>query len=146
MEEHGLEAVLTAMKKKFTEENHTFPVGDALHFGKHFRARLLKYLLMMEAMKRAGISAETIRRVTGLGAPITDNSQLGKMRDVHPLAIFRIENILALFNSGNYNGVVGLLPMTMFLNALRLQSWPSGRSRSADTNVLRISGGIVGSK
>jgi hypothetical protein len=52
---------------------------------------------------------------------LNDVSRLGKMRDIYPLATFRMQNIVILLRNGMIVDAVALLPMTLFLTALRLE-------------------------
>jgi hypothetical protein len=52
--------------------------------------------------------------------PLTDESQIGKMRDVYPISIFRFEIILTLITAGKFTDAVMLLPITLLLNSVRI--------------------------
>jgi hypothetical protein len=51
---------------------------------------------------------------------LTDESQIGKMRDVYPILIFRFEIILMLITTGKFGEAAMLLPMTLLLNSMRV--------------------------
>jgi hypothetical protein len=43
------------------------------------------------------------------------------MRDIYPIMIFRMQNIVILLRNGMIVDAIALLPMTLFLTALRLE-------------------------
>jgi hypothetical protein len=51
--------------------------------------------------------------------PLTAESQIGKMRDVYPISIFRFKIILALITAGKFTEAVLLLQITLLLNSVR---------------------------
>jgi hypothetical protein len=78
---------------------HVTPLSDLLHLGKNFRTRFLKYELMfVYGGASSSISQERVCAILVLAAPLSDLSQIGKMRDAYPLVITRIENILELID------------------------------------------------
>jgi hypothetical protein len=52
---------------------------------------------------------------------LNDASRLGKMRDIYPLTIFRMQNMMILQRNGMIVDAVALLSMTFVLIALRLE-------------------------
>jgi hypothetical protein len=72
---------------------------DFLYLAKNFRTRFLKHEPMFAyGMVDITISQARVREILRLEAPLTDLAQTEKMRDGYPLALMRIENILALVN------------------------------------------------
>jgi hypothetical protein len=52
--------------------------------------------------------------------PLTDESQIGKMRVVYHILIFRFEIMMALITAGRFTEAVMLLLMTLLLNSMRV--------------------------
>jgi hypothetical protein len=128
----GLDAVLLALKLY----TGTLPLSDLLHLGKNFRGRFLKYLLTFSNGKFSKSTSLTImREILKLGAPLTDLSQVGKMRDAYPLVITRVEHMNMLFQKGAVAEAVAWLPLSLCFNAIRLENI----TRETRTFMLRIS-------
>jgi hypothetical protein len=64
---------------------------------------------------------------------LPDESQIGKMRDVYPISILRFENLLALIGAGKFTEALMLLPITLFLNAVRVDTF----ARDTRKDLLR---------
>jgi hypothetical protein len=62
-----------------------------------------------------------MKAVLGMMPSLNEISRLGQMRDIYPLLIFRMQNIVILLRNGIIVDAVALLPMTLFLTALRLE-------------------------
>jgi hypothetical protein len=63
-----------------------------------------------------------MRRLLLLGAPLIDLSPVGKMRDIYPLVITRIEYMTTLLlKDATTEAVVGLL-LSLSFNAIRLET------------------------
>jgi hypothetical protein len=69
-----------------------------------------------------------------LAAPLTDLSQVGKMRDAYPLVLTRIENILQLIDQNVFPEAVALLLLSLCFNAMRLETI----TRETRIDLLRI--------
>jgi hypothetical protein len=130
--EFGLERVLDELKAYPL----VFPVSDLLHLAKNFRIRFLLYLLtFVFGDTSTTINHEKYLDIVGRGPAFTDMSPLGKMRDAYPLAMARLENIVALIDHDAIAEAVALLPLSLTLNAIRLETIPS----TTRTNLLTIS-------
>jgi hypothetical protein len=116
------------------------PLSDLLHLAKNFRTRMLRYLLTFCIGKLSkSADPEVMRRILGLKGPLTDLTQLGKMRDAYPLVIARVEHINKLFQNDAIAEAVVWLPLCLSLNAVRLENiTPSTR-----VFMLRISWFLV---
>jgi hypothetical protein len=102
---------------------HVMPLIDLLHLGKSFRTRFLKYeLTFVYGGASSSINQERVRAILDLAAPLSDLSQIGKMRDAYPLVITRIENILELIDQNAFPGAVALLSLSLCINAMRLEA------------------------
>jgi hypothetical protein len=89
---------------------------------------------------RGGILSEScdpvkMRQILRLGAPLTDLSQLGKMRDADPLAIARVEHIEMLFQHQAFAEGVVWLPLCFCFDGSRLENI----TRSTRLFMLRVS-------
>jgi hypothetical protein len=99
------------------------PLSDLLHLSKNFRIRFLKYALTFDydGILRT-IDRRKVPKILGYGPPLTDLSQVGKMRDFYPLVIMRIENLVALINHDAIAEAIALLPLSICLSAARLET------------------------
>jgi hypothetical protein len=61
-----------------------------------------------------------MKSVLGMTSALIDVSRLGKVRDIYLLLIFHVQNITVLLRNGMVVDAIALLPMTLFLTALRL--------------------------
>jgi hypothetical protein len=117
----GLERVLIELK----EYPEVFPLSDLLHMAKNWRVRLLRFLLTF-VLDRASttIDHEKMLDILGRGPAFTDLTPLGKMRDAYPLAMMRLENMVALIEHDAIAEAVAMLPLSLTLNAVRLETIP----------------------
>jgi hypothetical protein len=99
------------------------PLSDLLYLGKNFRTQFLKYeLTFAYGGASSSISQERVRATLDLAAPLSDLSQIGKMRDAYPLVITRIENILELIDQNAFPKAVALLPLALCFHAMHLET------------------------
>lgn len=90
------------------------PISDPLHILKNVRARLLKHQIrLFHFSKCVDIAAMT--EVLNLGSPLTDKSQIGKMRDCYVLSLFTFENVVKLLQSRQYLNACFLLPFASWV-------------------------------
>jgi hypothetical protein len=68
------------------------------------------------------INRGNVLEVLGLGPPLTDLTQVGKMKDCYLLTIMRIENIIALIEQDATAEAAALLPLPLCLSATRLET------------------------
>jgi hypothetical protein len=117
----GLPQVLTQLNApSYTGD---LPLSDMPHLAKCFRTRFLKYeLTFTHGEFRKSTSVKLMRKHLKLGAPLTDLSQVGKMRDAYPLVICRIEHIVKLFEMEANAEAVVWLPLSLCFNACRLEN------------------------
>jgi hypothetical protein len=115
----GLNGVIAHLKSFMS----VTPLSDLLHLDKNFRTRFPKHeLTFAYGRVEITISQARVREILRLEAPLTDPTQTGKMRDGYPLALMRIENVLAFVNGGTIAEAIALLPMTLCLSAVRLDT------------------------
>jgi hypothetical protein len=128
----GLERVVAELKTY----DGIPPASDMLHLAKCFRTRFLKYPLTFTLGSFSESSSPSrMREILGLGAPLTDLTQVGKMRDAYPLVITRVEHINKLFQRGAIAEAVAWLPLSLCFNAIRLDNI----TRETRLFMLRIS-------
>jgi hypothetical protein len=117
--QYGLEQVLTRLQTYQGD----LPLSDMLHLAKHFRTRFLKYLLTFAHGRFSkSIDVSKMRRILKLGAPLTEFSRVGKMRDVYPFVISRVHHIIVLFQKGGHAEAVVWLLLRLCFNAIRLEN------------------------
>jgi hypothetical protein len=115
----GLDRTLAELRQYL----HVMPLSDLLHLGKNFRTRFLKYELTFVYGRASGsISQERVRAILDLAAPLSDLSQIGKMRDAYPFVITRIENIFELIDQNAFPEAVALLPLSLCFHMMRLET------------------------
>jgi hypothetical protein len=64
------------------------------------------------------VNLSLMKAVLGMMPALNDASKLGKMREIYPLPIFRMQNIVILPRNSMIVNAVALLSMTLFLTAL----------------------------
>jgi hypothetical protein len=67
------------------------------------------------------VNLSLTKAVMGMMPALNDVLRLDKMRDIYPLTIFRMQNIVTLLRNGMIVDAVPLLPMTLFFTARRLE-------------------------
>jgi hypothetical protein len=135
-------------------ENH-FRSRDLLHLAKNWHSRMMKYRWTVivprpSVANLSSASRESVIETLGPRPSLTDESQIGKMRDVDPISIFRFENPLTLIGAGKFIEVFMLLPMTLLLNPVRVDTFtwqwsaitPQLNSRSRHRDVLSSIGAL----
>jgi hypothetical protein len=86
------------------------PLSDLPRLGKNFRTRFLKHeLTFVYGDASSSINQDRVRAILDLAAPLTDLSQIGKMRDAYPLVLTRIENIMQLIDQNAFPEAAALL-------------------------------------
>jgi hypothetical protein len=132
----GLERVLEELKTY----DGILTISDLLHLAKNFRSRFLRYVLTFTLGEFSkSTDAAKMRRILRLGAPLTDLSQLGKMRDAYPLVITRVEHIARPFDKDATAEAVVWLPLCLCFNAIRLDNI----TRETRLFMLRVSFHLV---
>jgi hypothetical protein len=115
----GLDGTLAELK----QYPHVMPLSDLLHLGKTFSAWFLEYEPMFAyGGASSSISQERVRAILDLAVPLSDFSQIGKMRDVYPLVMTPIENILELIDQNAFPEAVALLPLSLCFYAMPLET------------------------
>jgi hypothetical protein len=82
----------------------------------------------------SSVNQNRVRAILDLAAPLTDLSQVGKMRDAYPLVLTKIENILQMIDQNSFPDGVALLPLSLCFNAMRLVTV----TRETRIDLLRI--------
>jgi hypothetical protein len=67
-------------------------------------------------------SIKSVIETWGPRSPLIDDGQIGRMREAEPISIFRFENLLTLIGAGKFTDALMLLPMTLLLNAVRVDT------------------------
>jgi hypothetical protein len=115
----GLDRTLAGLK----QYPLVMPLSDLLHLGKNFRTRFLKYeLTVIYGGASSSIRQERVRAILDLATPLSDLSQIEKMREACPLVITRIENILELIDQNAFTEAVALLRLSLYFHAMRLET------------------------
>jgi hypothetical protein len=115
----GLDRTLAELK----HYPHVMALSDLFPLGKNFRTRFLKYeLTFVYGGAISSISQGRVRAIRDLAAPLSDLTQVGKMRDAIPLVITRIKNILELVDQNSFPEAVALLPLSLCFHAMRLET------------------------
>jgi hypothetical protein len=86
-------------------------VADFLHLVKNVRTRFIKYAMAMR-WKDGYIMFwwRRMKNVINLGPVFSDDSSTGKMRDAYPIALFRLEHVIELFEMKCAAEALYLLP------------------------------------
>jgi hypothetical protein len=97
-----------------------FWVADWLHLFKNIRNRMLKYSLCLTFKKiSAYVDPKIINDILNLGPVFSDFSAIGRMRDIYPIALFRLEYVIELFSKNKIAEALYLAPVAFFIFAIR---------------------------
>lgn len=107
------------------DPNHYIPTSDPLHVLKNVRAKLIAHPIKLYPSS-SPTDINTLREILNLGAALTDESQIGKMRDGYVTKLFTFENVTKLLAKGSYVNGFLLLPFAcwaavLFCSKLTLQ-------------------------
>jgi hypothetical protein len=95
-------------------------VADFLHLIKNVRSRFIKYLTGMSIGEISVIFwSRRMQNILDLGPVFSDQSSTGKMRDVYPITLFRLEHVIKLFEENCPAEALYLLPWALLLRALQ---------------------------
>ena len=94
-------------------------VGDMLHLLKNARSRLLNGPLTLRRDGGNCFTAEEMNQILNLGPALTDRTSPGKMRDIYPLQIFTLENLVILAEAQQWSMAFYLLPYALWVAAVR---------------------------
>ena len=64
-------------------------------------------------------TAEGMNEILNLGLALTDRTSPGKMRDIYPLQIFTLENVVILAEAKQWSMAFYLLPYALWVSAVR---------------------------
>jgi hypothetical protein len=94
-------------------------LSDWLHLAKTVRTYLLKYCpILFYGDNLVAVRWQEMARVLDLGDVFADRTSTGKMRDAYPIALFRLEHVLTLFENGLYGEALYLLPWALVFRAI----------------------------
>jgi hypothetical protein len=117
------------------EQNQPLYVADFLHVVKNVRSRFISYATGMH-LRRGPVVFWWYRmaNVIKLGPAFSDRSSTGKMRDVYPILLFRLEHVITLFKHKCPAEALYLLPWALIFRALQ----SSVLSRQTRISVLLL--------
>ena len=90
-------------------------VGDLLHILKNARSRLLSGPLTLHCDGENSFTAESMNEILKLGNALTDRSSHGKMRDIYPLQIYTLENVITLAEAEEWIMAFYVLPYALWV-------------------------------
>ena len=105
-------------------QGEVMPIADPLHFAKNLRGRILDHevavTLARDAVKPFAYttSAKELEAVLCLGDPLTDVSQIGRMRDVYVVKLFTLDNVHKLLSKAKYHEAFLLFPYACIFTML----------------------------
>ena len=104
----------------YVQSGCAIPVADPLHFGKNFRGKLLDYNIAVveNGSSTHQTNAAEIETCLKLGAPLTDVSHLGRMRDYYVTALFTLKNVCTLLTQRLFHASLALLPYSCVYTVL----------------------------
>jgi hypothetical protein len=130
---------LDELLNSLDEAHVTVSIDDPLDQGKNFCSRLLKYVPMIPTTNTVRpVNLSLIKAVLAMMPALNDVSRLDKMRDISPLTIFRMQNIVIALRNGMIVDAVALLPMTLFLTIVILEK----HALDAGIDMLQMSFGL----
>ncbi|KAH0800546.1 uncharacterized protein GO595_006749 [Histomonas meleagridis] len=103
-------------------QNDRLIIGDFLHLLKNARSRILNGQISICTDGKLAFTALDMEKVLQLGAPLTDTSPKGRMKDHYCLKIFTMENFFQLLHSSHINMAFYILPYALWSHAIRNSS------------------------
>ena len=100
---------LSVYKWLHADNDRCAPISDPLHVLKNMRAKLLAHSIMLYS-GCPSTSLQSMRSVLNVGSALTDDSQIGKMRDAYVVSLFTFSNVHKLMTSGHYVEACFLFP------------------------------------
>ena len=106
------------------QEGVVMPISDPLHFAKNLRGRLLDHHVAVTlGMNEKGpfaytTTAKELEDLLHVGDPLTDVSQIGRMRDVYVTKLFTLENVHNLLINKAYSAALLFLPYSCLFTML----------------------------
>ena len=111
---HGLDYIL-----KMNMDGSDLYVGDMLHLLRNARSRLLNGKLTLKRDGDDYFTAEDMNGILNSGLALTDRTSLGKMRDIYPLQIFTLENVVILAEAKQWSMAFYLLSYALWVSSVR---------------------------
>ena len=85
------------------------PITDPLHAMKNMRSRLIKHSIQIFKWNQH-TAIDEIRTLLDLGPVLSDESQIGKMRDSYAVSLFTFKNVSKLLKAGQFVAACFFLP------------------------------------
>jgi hypothetical protein len=105
----GLQAALS-----YVLGRDKFPVGDCLHLWKTFCNKLKNHLVVLSPdCLETCCSVDDLESLLKLGAPLSDKSSVGRMRDSYALKLFCLSNCVKCLAADQINEFMFLLPWAL---------------------------------
>ena len=105
-------------------EGGVMPIADPLHFAKNLRGRILDHQVAVTLARDTPqpfaytTSAKELESVLCLGDPLTDISQIGRMRDAYVVKLFTLSNVHKLLSKAKYHEAFLLFPYACIFTML----------------------------
>ena len=104
-----------------TNPDAIIPIADPLHVFKNLRARMMQHPIILSPTWQA-TCLEKDRVILGLGNVLSDETQVGKMRDSYVVALFTLHNVVKLLNAGQFVDAYLLFPFACWMAVIRYRS------------------------
>lgn len=102
------------------EKSIYIPVTDLLHFVKNARSRFIDHRIIVSTDNQASYTNyDDVIKILDLGLPITDTSQLGRMRDHYPIELFRFINVSKLLEANHIFDAFYFFTNSLLLSIIR---------------------------
>ena len=99
------------------EPNSYVPIGDPLHILKNIRAKMIAHPIQLyQGSPTTDINK--LRDALGIGAALSDESHLGKMRDSYVTQLFTFRNVQILLRKGQYVPGFLILPFACWTTVI----------------------------
>lgn len=100
-----------------SDNSSYIPIADPLHVLKNIRSRLITYPIQLYPNSRTSEISE-MREILKIGPALSDESQIGKMRDSYVTQLFTFENVQRLLRKGQYVHGFLILPFACWTTIL----------------------------
>ena len=97
-----------------TNPDAIIPIADPLHVFKNLRARMIQHPIILSPTWQA-TCLEQDRKILDLGNALSDETQVGKMRDSYVVSLFTLHNVVKLLNAGQFVDAYLLFPFACWM-------------------------------
>ena len=119
---HGKSSNFSTLLKRIhrllsADDSLWIPISDPLHVFKNVRSHILRHPIVLYP-NTSGVNLDCMRSVLSLGNALTDETQLGKMRDCYVISLFTFSNVAKLLEAKEYASASILFPFACWASCI----------------------------